>query len=197
MLSPSDFTLKFVEPSVKQFSNDPTSLVHACTALWCLDALASHVALAQSPKEIGRNASARSVEEVRFKSSRIESGQPGAWQFHVVREASNALKHGWRKKTTPRMEASDCLYVENLSGSLWYFHGPERAPRWGRQVVCKLDIIFDERERCFHDTYGRKFKGPFTTWVPILGLLTPKLSLLGVDCTKVKQMIGSDWPRRI
>jgi hypothetical protein len=193
MLAPDDYKAVFVDPAIEQFCSTPTSLLHACTVIWCLDALASHVALAQTAKNIHENPKLRGKVEQQFKDEIVQSGEEGAWQFHVVREASNALKHGWRRTTLLGAETSDVLRVEAIDGMLHYCHGPRRAPRSGEQVVCTLDLEFDEQRNCFVDSDGGDFVGLFTRWIPVLGLVVPTLGLIGFDTELTEKQVGSDW----
>jgi hypothetical protein len=193
MLTPERFKAVFVDPAVKQFAEEPSSVLHACTLIWCLDALASHVALHSSPVDLSQNPNEREKRERAFKCDLVSSGQAGSWQYHIVREASNALKHAWRKKSVLGAETSDLLFAENVDGYFWYFHGPERAPRCGQQVVVKLGLIFDDHSNKWTDTSGNRFEGPFTKWVPTIGLVAPIIELLGFNRVQTETVIGNDW----
>lgn len=194
MLDPQNFKQTFVEPAVTLFVSEPTSLIHACTVIWCLDAFASHVALSQTEYNIDNSPNKRFKAEKEYKDAIACSSEDGGWQFQIIREVSNALKHGWKMHSKIGASSSNLLSIETIDGSLFYFHGPSRAPYWGPQVVCHLNILFDESQNCFLDENGNAFKGPFLRWVPIIGLIEPTLRILGFPSPSEKPLVRSDWP---
>lgn len=189
MLTPQTFKETFGDPAIRQFADDPSSLIKAATLIWSLDALASHVALASAEVDLQSDKTARQRCEEKFKRSVRER----TWQFFIVNEASNALKHGWRRSASLGAETSELLFVKDVSRHFLYWNGPSRAPRWGPQVVIRLGLAIGEDGGLLRGD-GKVFPGPFNNWVPLLGLVAGVMEALGFDPSETMEIIGQDWP---
>lgn len=175
MISVSEFRENLVDQAISQFAANPDNMMHACSLIWCIDAFASHVALERFNQQGTAEQTSPSVVERNFKKALIGR----SWQFHILKEVSNALKHGERSRFAFGATSSNILRIEEIVGFLWWSHGPQKAPYWGEQIICDLEIVFNKEASYFFDTQGARYEGPFVRWVPIIGLIEPSMEALG------------------
>lgn len=177
MMSSSDFHSLVVAPAAKQFRTEPTSLLHAYTVIWSIDAYASHIALERAPTTAINDAKKRKGVEDDYKNSLTSSSKAGSWEFRVVREVSNAGKHAMRSNTKLGVETSSALKSRSIEGWLWYFMGAHRQ-HWGNQIIVDLDLQRDSKDEVWLDRDGQPFQGPISREVSIYGLIEPSVGLI-------------------
>lgn len=179
VLEPNDFRLQVVEPAIQEFDANPESIMLACAVIWGIDALAAHVGIAA--RENDQRCESYGDLERNYKKDLVASQQSGVLEYEIIKEVSIALKHGIRGSNSRLAPTSDVLKIENVDGWSWYFAGAEEAPRWGPQVVCRLNLdpAFDKEDRFTWNLGKREFSRCFLRDRPLLGLIEPAMSALG------------------
>jgi hypothetical protein len=165
MLSPNEFRTTVVDVHVARFEMSLNSVADAFAVIWAIDAYASHVA-----KNVGQN-------EKEFKANLQTAG---AWQFRIIREASNATKHAIVRNSTKRdvPTSSAASGSETMGGmSAW----ASRTTHWVEQIIIDINWSFDGPTQKWVD--GKEFsivgKGPLFHPVTVFDLIEP--SLMSID----------------
>ncbi|MEH6752293.1 MAG: hypothetical protein V7698_18605 [Paracoccaceae bacterium] len=166
---------EIVLPSIARFFNEPNSISLAAAAIWAVDAYASHAAFAMQDEPCSEKD--RSKIETHFKNSLQKSASSSAWRFHVLRETSNALKHGIRREGSLVSNSGLVLRDRDIISHAWHF---SNAGFWGLQVVVELNLTFISNEEGWaYDgmPFGQK-NSPFFSRVAVFDILQPSLDLI-------------------
>ncbi|MCC6000846.1 MAG: hypothetical protein JJU19_08285 [Pararhodobacter sp.] len=174
------FTLDFmrneiVHPSINRFIEEPNSISLAVCAIMAVDAYASHAALSAFGGTLEKHKLQNA--EIEFKNALCANEGASSWKFQVVRETSNALKHGLRQQSN--LVPNSAMVVRNVerTGMVWYF---ARDSLWGTQVVVKLNLTRDDTDPCWM-FQGKPFGSrgnPLFPEVPVYDILAPSVELV-------------------
>jgi len=181
LLSLSDFETLILSPAINEFTETPVSFLRAFTAVWTVDAFASHVAwhLNETPQEKLKYRDFQELDAA-FKKKVEDSDQNHGWRFRVLRNLSNATKHAIRSPAPINLvKSSGDTSIENREDFLWYF---QNSKHWGNQVVVELDVTLEieqgKEAKYWKDKKGNEYRGLVFKTVPVLDLIDPSLKLI-------------------
>lgn len=144
MLTALEFKRDILNPILDSFLRDQT-LANSYCIIWAIDSYATHVALDNA----GSPTNATKLES-KFKDKVAAE----AWQFRVIREASNASKHGIRKVTVrvqDVLRSSDVRPDKGIGLYAW-------ASRAAGPTI-DTDWTYRKEEKAYFDSKGDKVNG--------------------------------------
>ncbi|MCF7725796.1 hypothetical protein [Sulfitobacter sp. M22] len=148
MLTALEFKRDVLNPILDSFLSHQT-LANSYCIIWAIDSYATHVAL----DNVEQAKDAESLEN-NFKRKLSTA----AWEFRVIKEASNATKHGIRKIKVNAKHANDVLRSSDVrpdKGKGFY--------AWFSRVdggtTIETDWIYRKEEKAYFDSMGEKVNG--------------------------------------
>ncbi len=175
MQTSSEFRARIVEPAIAEFRGSPDSLLRACTAVWAVDAYASHVAWEQAENASLSENDRRRVEG-RFKKAVEQSSHDYGWDFRLLRELSNTTKHAVRVLPEKAVVATGkAVKNEEWDNYSAYFTNSEHT---GKQVVVELEVTLAQEPERWVDVEGREYPGLIFPQAPVLNLVVNSLRLV-------------------